>query len=167
MSERHPWGSEPYSRLLSAADLQEQQGRAVLLEVTTRLLQPTVYVVGVYLLLVGHYRTGGGFAAGLVLALALVLRRLSGGHYEVGVAIPVPPGVLLGSGLTLVAGYGVTGLLAAGEPLSSTKVSLGLGPLGHLEVAASLVFEIGIALIVLGIVVDVLRTLGADEGGGA
>ena len=43
-------------------------------------------VVATYLLLVGLHRPGGGFAAGLVAGLALVLRRVAAGPHELGEA---------------------------------------------------------------------------------
>lgn len=155
-------GSVPRSRLLPAADRQRPEERVPLLEVVTRIMHPSTVMVGIYLLFVGLHRTGGGFAAGLVIGLGLVLRRLAGGQHELGAATPVSPGVLLGSGLTLVAGYAIAGVVVADELLAGQHWSLQLGWLGHLEITTGLVFELGIVLIVVGLVLDVLRTLGAD-----
>ena len=71
----------------------------MVLEVVTRLLFHTIVVFSVYLLFTGHNEPGGGFAGGLVAGLALVLRYLAGGRYELGEAAPVDPGLLLGAGL--------------------------------------------------------------------
>ena len=65
--------------------------RSLLLEMTTRALFPTVLVFSVYLLLVGHYGPGGGFAAGLVAGLVLATRygrRRRGGPVESGQSSP-------------------------------------------------------------------------------
>ncbi|WP_369975100.1 MnhB domain-containing protein [Thermobifida halotolerans] len=105
----------------------------------------------------------GGFAAGLVAGTGLVLRRLAGGPWELGEAAPVPPGVLLGAGLSLAAGYGLAGVVVADEFLAGTVWRFPEGPFGHIEVPTSLILEVGIALIVIGLVLDVLRTLGAEQ----
>lgn len=153
----------PRSRLLPAADRQDPGDRSMLLEALTRLAYPSILVVAVYLLAVGLHHPGGGFAAGLVAGLAMVLRRLAGGPHEVRAATPAPPGVLLGAGLTLVAGYAAAGVVLADELLAGAVWSLEAGFLGHVEVPSSLLFETGTALIVVGLTLDVVRTLGADE----
>ncbi len=162
--EPSPVSSVPRSRLLPAAHAQLRRRRVLLLEVMARAVYPSVLVVAAYLLVVGLHRTGGGFAAGLLLGLALVLRYLAGGVRELGAAAPLPPGMLLGSGLVLAAGYALLGVFAFAHVLGSAVAEVDLGPLGHLQVATSLVFEVAIALIVLGLVVDVLRTLGSPSG---
>lgn len=153
----------PRARLLPAADQQADHQRSLLLESLTRLAHPSLLVVAVYLLAVGLHAPGGGFAAGLVAGLGLVLRRLAGGPAELGAAAPVPPGVLLGAGLTVVAGYGAAGVFLAGKVLASTVWKVEVAVLGKVSVPSTLVFEIGIALIVVGLTLDVLRTLGSDH----
>ena len=53
--------------------------RTLLLEVVTRLVFPTIMVVSVYFLFAGHNAPGGGFAGGLIVGLALVVRYVAGG----------------------------------------------------------------------------------------
>jgi multisubunit Na+/H+ antiporter MnhB subunit len=153
----------PLRHLLSAAHAQDPDERSLLLEVLARLAHPSILVVAVYLLVVGTHHPGGGFAAGLVAGLGLVLRRLAGGPQELRTATPVPPGLLLGLGLLVVAGYAATGVVVAGEVLAGTVWHLEAGPLGAVAIPSALVFESGIALIVVGLTLDVLRSLGADE----
>ncbi|GAB3344730.1 MnhB domain-containing protein [Modestobacter lapidis] len=153
----------PRSRLLAAADRQDPDERSLLLEGLARMVHPSILVVAVYLLFVGLHHPGGGFAAGLVAGLGLVLRRLAGGPQELATAMPLPPGGLLGGGLLLVAGYAATGVVVTGQLLAGAVWSLEAGFLGHVEIPSSLVLELGIALIVVGLTLDVLRTLGADE----
>ncbi len=49
---------------------------SIILEVACRLLIPVLIVFGVYVLVHGEYSPGGGFQAGVVLALAVVLNRV-------------------------------------------------------------------------------------------
>ena len=72
------------------------QRRSVIFEVVVRLLFHTMIVYSMFLLFSGHNAPGGGFAAGLVTGIALIVRYLAGGRYELGEAAPVQPGVLLG-----------------------------------------------------------------------
>lgn len=153
----------PTSRLLPAADRQASGERSLLLESLARLAHPSILVVALYLLIVGLHHPGGGFAAGLVAGLGLVLRRLAGGPDELRAATPAPPGVLLGAGLTLVAGYAAAGVVLADELLAGAVWGFDAGFLGHVEIPSSVLFETGTALIIVGLTLDVVRTLGADE----
>ena len=51
-----------------------------------------IVIFSVYVLFVGHDAPGGGFAAGLIVGLALALRYIAGGAFELGEAAPVDPG---------------------------------------------------------------------------
>ena len=94
--------------------------RSVVLEVVTRLLFHTIVVFSIYLLFSGHNAPGGGFAGGLVAGLALVLRYLAGGRYELGEAAPGRrPGCCSGTGLLVAGGTALGGLLAGGDALQT------------------------------------------------
>jgi multicomponent Na+:H+ antiporter subunit A len=134
----------------------------VVFEVTTRLLFHTMIVYSLYLLFSGHNSPGGGFAAGLVTGIALAVRYLAGGRYELGEAAPVQPGLLLGSGLFLSAGVGLVAVLAGGSVLQSWIIDLSLPVLGEIHLVTSLFFDVGVYLVVVGLVLDILRTLGAE-----
>ena len=96
------------------------QRRSVIFEVVTRLLFHTMIVCSrCTCCSAGHNTPGGGFAAGLVAGLALIVRYLAGGRYELGEAAPVHPGLLLGPGCSCPAGVGLVALLAGGEVLQS------------------------------------------------
>jgi multicomponent Na+:H+ antiporter subunit A len=136
--------------------------RSVVLEVITRILFHTVVVFSLYLLFSGHNEPGGGFAGGLVAGLALVLRYLAGGRYELGEAAPVDPGLLLGAGLLFAGTTGVVGLVLGAEVLQTAILATTLPVLGNVKLVTSLFFDIGVYLVVVGLVLDILRSLGAE-----
>jgi multicomponent Na+:H+ antiporter subunit A len=98
----------------------------------------------------------------LVAGLAMVLRYLAGGRYELGEAAPVDPGRVLGLGLLIAGGYALCGLLWGGEVLQSVIVDATVPVLGHVKLVTSLFFDIGVYLIVVGLILDILRSLGAE-----
>ena len=151
----------PRGTWLSAGATLDPRRRSLVLEVVTRLLFHAVVVLSLYLLFAGHNQPGGGFAGGLVAGLALVLRYLAGGRYELGEAAPVDPGQLLGLGLLVAGGTGVVGLALGGEVLQSALVEAVLPVLGEVKLVTSLFFDIGVYLVVVGLVLDVLRSLGS------
>ncbi|OZM78440.1 MnhB domain-containing protein [Pseudonocardia sp. MH-G8] len=135
--------------------------RSLLLEMTTRALFSTVLVFSLYLLLVGHYGPGGGFAAGLVAGLAFVLRHIAGGSDDLGAAVRVRPPVVYGVGLT-IALLSALAPVAFGAPvLSTAPLAVDVPLLGHLETQTSLFLDIGVYLLLIGVVLDLLRSLGA------
>src|SRR5690606_39663530 len=83
-------------------------------------------------------------------------------RYELGEAAPVQPGWLLGSGLFLSAGAGAIPLFCGGDVLQSVLVEADLGPMGELKLVTTIFFDIGVYLVVVGLVLDILRTLGAE-----
>ncbi|WP_216648158.1 Na+/H+ antiporter subunit A [Isoptericola chiayiensis] len=136
--------------------------RSVMFEVVTRLVFHAMVVFGLFLLFSGHNAPGGGFAAGLMVGIALAVRYLAGGRYELGEAMPVPPGLLLGTGLFLSAGVGLFALLTGNEVLESFTYDFHVPLLGDVHLVTSLFFDVGVMLLVVGLVLDVLRTLGAE-----
>ncbi|MGY1610241.1 Na+/H+ antiporter subunit A [Geodermatophilus sp. SYSU D00700] len=152
----------PRNRWLAATATLDPARRSVVLEVVTRILFHTIVVFSLYLLFSGHNEPGGGFAGGLVAGLALVLRYLAGGRYELGEAAPVAPGLLLGSGLLFAGGTGVVGLALGAGVLETAILEATVPVLGDVKLVTSLFFDIGVYLIVVGLVLDVLRSLGAE-----
>ncbi|TKJ18113.1 Na+/H+ antiporter subunit A [Blastococcus sp. CCUG 61487] len=152
----------PRRRWLSASVALSPERRSVVLEVITRVLFHPIVVFSLYLLFSGHNQPGGGFAGGLVAGLALVLRYLAGGRYELGEAAPVDPGLLLGAGLLFAGGTGAVGLVLGAEVLQTAILETTLPVLGDVKLVTSLFFDVGVYLIVVGLVLDILRSLGAE-----
>ncbi|HET6673600.1 MAG TPA: Na+/H+ antiporter subunit A [Agromyces sp.] len=138
------------------------RNRSILIEVLVRLLFHPAIVVSVYLLFVGHNAPGGGFAGGLLAGLALVARYLAGGRYELGEAAPVDAGRLLGTGLLLAAGTAAVSLLFGGAALESAWFEVDVPVLGTLSIGTSTLFDLGVYLVVVGLVLDILRALGGE-----
>ncbi|GIJ39161.1 Na+/H+ antiporter subunit A [Micromonospora andamanensis] len=138
------------------------RAQSVILQVVTRLIFHAIVIFSIYLLFSGHNAPGGGFAAGLVAGLALAVRYLAGGRTELNGAAPVDAGVVLGAGLFVAVGTGVGAMLLGGEFLQSALLDFHLPVLGHVHFVTSVFFDVGVYLIVVGLVLDILRSLGAE-----
>lgn len=165
-------GTSSRSGWLSTTQSLEPGRRSIIIEVVTRLLFHTILVFSVYLLFTGHNDPGGGFAGGLVAGLALSVRYLAGGRRELNAAAPVDAGLVLGTGLFIATGSGLLPVLFGADVLQSAKVDLVLPLLGEVHFVTSLLFDVGVYLVVVGLVLDMLRSLGggidsdiADEAG--
>lgn len=155
-------GGEGGHAWLASDWVDAEQGRSVMFEVVTRLVFHTIVLFSLYLLFSGHNNPGGGFAAGLVVGLALTVRYLAGGLAELRAAAPIMPGLLLGAGLFLSAGTGLVSMLFGGEVLQSWIIDLHLPLLGDVHLVTSVFFDVGVYLVVIGLMLDVLRSLGGN-----
>ncbi|MFF0902395.1 UNVERIFIED_CONTAM: Na+/H+ antiporter subunit A [Kocuria sp. CPCC 205316] len=148
---------DPY--LLAGRTLAPER-RSIVFEVVTRLLFHTFMMVSLYLLIAGHNDPGGGFAGGLMAGLALTVRYLAGGRYELELATPINAGTMLGTGLALAALYAVTPVFLGGSVMQSYTFEAELPVFGAEKFVTALVFDVAVYLIVVGLILDILRSLG-------
>ena len=153
-SRSNPW--------LVAGRTLAPERRSIIIEVVTRLLFHSMIVISIYLLLAGHNDTGGGFAGGLVAGLALTIRYLAGGRFELAEATRITAGTLLGLGLAMAAMTAITPLFFGGYIFQSAILSFDLPIFGQVKFVTSTLFDIGVYLVVVGLVIDVLRSLGSE-----
>lgn len=146
---------------LRGSELRDPRHRSLVLEVATRIIFPLIMVLSAYFFFAGHNTPGGGFAGGLTAGLALVLRYLAGGRYELGEALPLDAGKILGAGLFLSVGTALASLFVGAPALSSALIEVDVPVLGTVKFVTALFFDLGVYLIVVGLVLDVLRSLGA------
>lgn len=138
------------------------RNRSIILEVTARLVFHAVLIFSLYLLFAGHNDPGGGFAGGLVAGLALVVRYLAGGKFELAEAARFTPSGMLGTGMIMAVLTGVGGWIWGDTVFKSVYLEGDIPVLGHLSFGTSTFFDIGVYLIVVGLMLDILRSLGAE-----
>lgn len=147
--------------LMSSEDSQnEKLTHPIMVMVAARLLFPSMLLLGAYLFFAGHNAPGGGFTGGLVVALALTMRYIVGGRKELAVTVPVATDKILGAGLLLAAISAAWPLILKWPPLSSWYYSADLPVLGKVSIVSPMLFDLGVFLIVIGMVIYILRSLG-------
>jgi len=130
-----------------------------ILQTATRFLMPLLLLFAVFLLLRGHNEPGGGFVGGLVVAAAFVLYAIAYGVSASRRALLVEPSMLLGVGLLVAVGSGVPALLSGLPFMTAAWGTVGVGPLAF-DVGTPLVFDLGVFLAVIGVVLTIVFTLG-------
>lgn len=118
---------------------------APMLQLGVRLLLPFGLLVAAYLFLRGHQQPGGGFVAGLVTVVALVLPVLAGMRLN---RLSPPRWMALGLTLALLTGCGAWWFDS--EFLSSAHGHLQLPLLGELEWATAALFDLAVYILVVG-----------------
>lgn len=127
--------------------------------VIMRLLFPVIGTLGIYLFLRGHNYPGGGFVAGLTLAIAIILQYMAAGALWVEDRIRVFPLRWMAVGFLCALGAGI-GTWIGGFPfLTSQMVDLHLPLIGDVHLSTVILFDLGVLAIVLGATVLVLIAL--------
>lgn len=157
-----PHGDEgaPERGWLAAGATLAPEHRSVVFEVVARLLFHPILVLSVYLLFCAENMPGGGFVAGLVAGVALITRYLAGGRFELAEAAPLQPGLFTGLGLFLSTGVALLGL-TDGTVLHAWTHHGHLPLIGAYHFGTPVIFDFGVYLLVLGVVLDIVRALGA------
>lgn len=118
-----------------------------------RATAPLALLVGVYLLFAGHNNPGGGFAAGLVFGAVVTLRTVA------GLQRPTHATGIITAGMLIVAAVAIAPLFW-GDPLLDMQVfSFEVPLLGKIKSGSALPFDIGVTVIVVGMVVALLDSL--------
>lgn len=136
---------------------------SVVLETGARTMAPTLVLVSVYLLVVGHNAPGGGFVGGLVAGAALLISFLARGEEGVARLMPSHPVLILGAGLSLALAAGLAGLLAGAAFLDALQATIEAPVLGAVKLNTALAFDLGVYLVVVGLVALVLQRLAREE----
>ncbi len=124
--------------------------------VTMRLMFPIIGLVALFLLLRGHDLPGGGFAAGLMMSIAILVQYMAGGARWVEDHLRIHPLRWMGIGLLVAALTGM-GATLVGQPfLTSYFAYADLGILGKLPVASAVLFDLGVFGLVFGATVLIL-----------
>lgn len=133
---------------------------SLILDTITRGAFPTVMVFSLYLLFTGHNAPGGGFVGGLTAGAALVLRYVDKGPEDVRALAPASYEGVLGVGLIVAGLTGALSWVFGAQFLESGIVKLHPPLLGEVKIVSALFFDIGVYLVVIGLVLGLLLTLG-------
>jgi multicomponent Na+:H+ antiporter subunit A len=140
---------------------------SMVFEQTTKMVFHLTLLVSMYVMLRGHNAPGGGFAGGLVAGAAFVFRLLAGGPERRRPRLTVPPIALIAFGILLAAGSGIGGMLAGGEFLETGVWDMDLPAIGEFHFATAGIFDAGVYLLVIGVVILVLGSLASRTHSGA
>ncbi|OUM03444.1 monovalent cation/H+ antiporter subunit A [Variovorax sp. JS1663] len=127
--------------------------------VLVRFLLPLAVLVSIYFFMRGHNQPGGGFVAGLVMSVALLLQFIVSGTEWVEEHLRIYPRRWIAVGLLLALGTGA-GAIVFGYPFLTTHTAhLHLPVLGEIHVPSALFFDIGVFALVLGATMLILTAL--------
>ncbi|WP_144463526.1 Na(+)/H(+) antiporter subunit B [Siminovitchia fortis] len=134
----------------------------VILETVTKIVVFIILTVAVYLFFSGHNSPGGGFIGGLVLASAFVLLLLASDIETVKKGIPFDFKRVAALGVFISVTTGLGALLFGKPFLTQSHSTFHLPYFGETEFATITIFEAGVALTVVGVVVSIILSISED-----
>ena len=136
----------------------------LMLRMTASWILPVALVISLYIFLRGHNLPGGGFIAGLVTSMALIIQYIAIGQDQTEQMLKAKSGRLyeiwIGSGLTIA---GLTGIAAWfwGRPfLTSAHIYVNPPVIGELHLASAALFDVGVYVTVVGATMLLISVLG-------
>ena len=127
--------------------------------VLVRLLLPIAVVIAMYFFMRGHNLPGGGFVAGLCVAIAFLTQYIVAGTYwvEAHLQLKVIRWIALGMLAAVATGLGS---LWFGYPfLTSHTAHVTLPGLGEVHFASAMLFDVGVFAVVVGATLLILTAL--------
>ncbi len=138
----------------------DQDTHPIILATFARLLLPLALLVSVFIFLRGHNLPGGGFIAGLITAIALIVQYLANGVSWTHARLPERTQPLIAAGLGLALLTGLASWVFGRPFLTSAFGHMNWPLVGEFELASAMAFDMGVYLVVVGATLLILINLG-------
>lgn len=135
--------------------------RSPILQTAAKYLLPILMLFSVFLLLRGHYYPGGGFVGGLVASIAFVLHSFAYGTEASMKIMRLHPLTLIPFGLAISTISVMLPTFFGYPPMTGLWLEQSVPVIG--SVGTSLFFDIGVYLVVVGVVLTILFTISLNQ----
>jgi len=136
----------------------------LMLRITASWILPVALVVSLYIFMRGHNLPGGGFIAGLVTSLALIIQYIAVGQDKTEQLLGAKSGRLyeiwIGVGLTIAGLTGVAAWFWSRPFLTSAHIYVSPPIIGEMHLASAALFDVGVYVTVVGATMLMISVLG-------
>lgn len=136
----------------------------LMLRITASWILPVALVVSLYIFMRGHNLPGGGFIAGLVTSLALIIQYVAIGQDHAEKMLGAKSGRLyeiwIGIGLTIAGLTGIAACFWSRPFLTSAHIHVHPPLLGDMHLASAALFDVGVYVTVVGATMLMISVLG-------
>lgn len=135
----------------------------VILRTATKAAVVIILTFSINLFISGHHYPGGGFIGGLAFVAAIVLLFLVYGIDKVRKNFPFDFKALAAIGVLISVFTGVGGMYGGKPFLNQTFGHVRLPVFGETEMATAVLFDVGVALAVIGASLTIIMSIGDDR----
>lgn len=136
--------------------------RLVVVDTSVRVLYHSILVLSLYFLFAGHNQPGGGFVGGLTAGAAISFRYVAGGVDDVRAAFRFRASTILGAGLAFASATAIVPILLGNGVLEHAGFEWDAPLLGVVKATSALPFDVGVYLVVVGLVLMMFEAFGDD-----
>lgn len=135
----------------------------VILQFTTKIVFFIIIFFAVHIFFAGHYTPGGGFVGGLLASSAIVLLLLAFDLKTLRSILPINYMYLVASGLIIALATAAYPMLN-GKPFFTHSFDYFYLPIiGKTSLHTAALFDLGVFLVVVGVTMTIIQTIGEDE----
>ncbi|MCY9546906.1 Na(+)/H(+) antiporter subunit B [Lysinibacillus xylanilyticus] len=135
----------------------------VIIQFTTKIVFFIIFFFSIHIFLAGHYTPGGGFVGGLLTSSAIVLLVLAFDLNTVRKVLPINYTYLTAIGLLLALATAAFPMFV-GKPFFTHFFDyFDLPLLGKQSLHTAMLFDTGVYLVVVGVTMTIIQTIGEDE----
>ena len=135
----------------------------VIIRSITKIAVIIIFTFAINLFISGHHHPGGGFIGGLTFSAGLILLFLTFDIETVRKNLPLDFKVVAAIGVLIAVGTGVGSMLFDEPFLTQTFGYIELPVFGETELASAVLFDVGVALAVIGTSLTIIMSIGDDR----
>lgn len=135
----------------------------VILHTVTKLASIIIFAFSIHLFMTGHHQPGGGFIGGLTTAAGIILMFLAFDTETIKKHLPIDYKKMAALGVLISVLTGVGGLIFGESFLEQTFGYIDIPIFGTTELATAVLFDVGVALAVIGTSVSIILSISEDD----
>ncbi|ANU11523.1 Na(+)/H(+) antiporter subunit B [Planococcus antarcticus DSM 14505] len=135
----------------------------VMLQTATKVVTFIILMFSVHIFFTGHYTPGGGFVGGLLTTSAIVLLMLAFDIETVKKILPINYLTMTAVGLLLALATASASIVFDVPFFTHAYDYFDLPLFGNTSLHSALLFDTGVYLVVVGVTMTIIQTIGEDE----
>lgn len=135
----------------------------VILRTATKVLFFMIMLFAIHIFFAGHYTPGGGFVGGLITSSAILLLILAFDLKTVKNLLPINFTYLTATGLVIALATAAASIFFNVPFFTHAFDYFELPLFGKTSLHSAALFDLGVYLVVVGVTMTIIQTLGEDE----
>ncbi|MBD8016302.1 Na(+)/H(+) antiporter subunit B [Microbacterium sp. APC 3898] len=135
----------------------------VMLQTATKVVTFIILMFAVHIFFAGHYTPGGGFVGGLLTTSAIVLLMLAFDIETVKKILPLNYVTMTAIGLLLALATAAASIIFDVPFFTHAYDYFDLPLFGKTSLHSAMLFDAGVYLVVVGVTMTIIQTIGEDE----